>query len=330
MRFANPEFLLLFLLFFLPLLKSKGRNARGAFVVFPRGVVFEKERRSPRAYLHKILRILKYLVLALIIIALARPQEGRNFEENSERGIDIMIALDISRSMLSLDFSPLNRLEVAKNAAVEFISERRYDRIGIVLFAGMAFTQSPLTTDKESLLEFVKKVSVEDIKIDGTAIGSAIVTSVNRLKESRTKEKVLILITDGNNNMGEVDPVTASKIAANYGVKIYTIGVGSVEGAVYEVNDAFFGKRLVRDNREKLNEDIPRQIAANTGGMYFRVTDTQSFKDAMKQIDNLEKEDIKIRKFTNYDELYKNFALAALALLFIVVMLENTWLRKLP
>ncbi|MCL2145179.1 MAG: VWA domain-containing protein [Endomicrobia bacterium] len=330
MRFANPEFLLLFLLFFLPLLQNNGKNKQDAFVIFPRGAIFEKERRSLKAYLHKILKILKYFAFALMIIALARPQEGRNFEESSERGIDIMIALDISGSMRSLDFRPLSRLEAAKNIAADFIKERKSDRIGLVLFAGLAFTQCPLTTDKESLLEFVKKISTENIKLDGTAIGSAIVTSVNRLKESKTKEKVLILITDGNNNMGEVDPVTASKIAANYGVKIYAVGVGSLEGAVYEVDDGFFGKRLVRDNREKLNEDVPKQIAANTGGTYFRVTDIESFKDTMKRIDRLEKEDIKIRKFTSYDELYKNFVLAALMLLFFIVMLENTYLRKLP
>jgi Ca-activated chloride channel family protein len=180
------------------------------------------------------------------------------------------------------------------------------------------------------LLDFVKKVRIGDIKLDGTAIGSAIATSVNRLKESKSKDKVLILITDGNNNMGEVDPVTASKIAANYGIKIYAIGVGSTEGAVYEIDDIFFGKRQVKDNSAGLNEGILKQIALNTGGEYFRATDIQSFRNSMNQINKLEKEDIKTRKFTNYNELYKNFVLAALILLFFAVMLENTRLRKLP
>ncbi|MDR2425628.1 MAG: VWA domain-containing protein [Endomicrobium sp.] len=328
MRFANPEFLLLFLLFLLPSVFGKG--SMQTFVRFTRGIIFEKEKPSKKALFYKTLKILKYLSFALIIAALARPQKGINFEDSKEQGIDIMIALDISSSMRSIDFKPLNRLEAAKNTAADFIKERKYDRIGLVVFSGLAFTQCPLTTDKESLLNFIKKISMEDIHLDGTAIGSAIVTSVNRLKDSKAKGKTVILITDGNNNMGEVDPVTASRIAANYGIKIYAIGVGSLEGAIYEIDDGFFGKRQIRDNRSGLNENALKEIAENTGGNYFRATDIQSFKESMKQIDDLEKTDIKVRKFTSYEELYKNLALAALALLFLIMLLENTVLRKLP
>jgi Ca-activated chloride channel family protein len=330
MRLANPEFLFLFLIFLLPFLTGKNKKRPGAFVVFPSGSAFEKEKRPLKVFFGRHLKILKYLALALIIIALARPQQGRNFEESGEYGIDIMIALDISTSMRSVDFHPLNRLEAAKKTAEEFIRQRKHDRIGLVVFSGLAFTQCPLTTDKSSLLEFVKKVSTDDIQLDGTAIGSAIVTAVNRLKGVKSKEKILILITDGNNNMGEVEPLTASKIAAGCNVKVYAIGVGSLEGAVYEVDDGFFGKRLVRDNRAGLNESVLKEIASNTGGSYFRATDIESFKEIMRKIDGLEKEDIKVRRFINYDELYKNFALAALLLMLLAVMLENTLLRKLP
>jgi Ca-activated chloride channel family protein len=328
MRFANPEFFLLFLLFLLIWVFGKG--AAPAFVRFTRGIIFEKEKPPVKAVFYKALKILKYLALVLIIIALARPQKGTNYEDSKEQGIDIMVALDISSSMKSIDFKPLNRLEAAKNAAADFIKERKFDRIGLVVFSGLAFTQCPLTTDKESLLDFIKKVNTEDIRLDGTAIGSAIATSVNRLKDGKTKEKLIILITDGNNNMGEVDPVTASRIAANFNIKIYAIGVGSIEGAIYEIDDGFFGKRQIRDNRAGLNERVLMEIAINTGGTYFRATDAQSFKDSMKKIDKLEKNDIKVRKFTSYDELYKNFVIAALALLFLVMLLENTLLRKLP
>jgi Ca-activated chloride channel family protein len=312
------------------LLTSVLGKSAPAFVRFTRGIIFEKEKPAAKAVIYKALKILKYLALVLMIIALARPQKGTNYEDSKEQGIDIMIALDISSSMRSIDFKPLNRLEAAKNAAADFIKERKFDRIGLVVFSGLAFTQCPLTTDKESLLDFVKKVNTEDIHLDGTAIGSAIATSVNRLKDGKTKEKLIILITDGNNNMGEVDPVTASKIASNYNIKIYAIGVGSVEGAIYEIDDGFFGRRQIRDNRAGLNERVLTEIAANTGGTYFRATDAQSFIGSMKQIDKLEKNDIKVRKFTSYDELYKNFVIAALALLFLVMLLENTLLRKLP
>lgn len=331
MRFANPEFLLLLLLLFLvPLFKRKGLDGITAFVLFPRSIIMERKKISAKVYMYKALKVMKYIALALIIIALARPQKGINFEENKDQGIDIMIALDISGSMRSIDFKPLTRIEAAKNTAADFIKERKYDRIGLVVFAGLAFTQCPLTTDKESLLNFLSGVNVGDINIDGTAIGSAIVTSVNRLKDSKAKEKIIILITDGINNMGEVDPLSASRIAADYGIKIYAIGVGSLEGAVYEIDDGFFGKRQIRDSRAGLNEEALREISQNTGGNYFRATDISSFKESMRQIDKLEKYDIRTKKFISYNELYKTFALAALVLLFLIMLLENTTLRKLP
>ncbi len=330
MRFANPEFLALLLLFFIPFFLDKNKKRATAFIRFTRGVFFENEKISAKIFFCRALVVLKYSAFALIITALARPQKGVIFDDNSQSGIDIMIALDISTSMSSVDFKPVNRLEAAKNTAADFIKERKRDRIGLVVFSGLAFTQCPLTTDRESLLEFVKKVSVEDINVDGTAIGSALITSVNRLRDAKSKEKIIILITDGNNNMGEVDPVTASKIAGRYGIKIYAVGVGSTEGAVFEVDDIFFGKREVRDNSSGLQEHILKEVAENTGGGYFRATDISSFKEIMKEIDSIEKDEIKVKEFAGYEELYKNFALAALLLLFLIMLLENTYLRKLP
>ena len=330
MKFANPEFLLLFIFFIIPLLPRNASGTQTASVRFPRGAIFDKEKKSFKIFLRKILKFALYASFALIIIALARPQEGKDFNETSEQGIDIIMALDTSSSMSSLDFQSLNRLETAKNVSADFIKGRKSDRIGLVVFSGLAFTQCPLTTDKESLLSFVKNINIGDTGVDGTAIGSAIAASINRLKDSKAKEKILILITDGNNNMGEIEPVTASRIAANYGIKIYSVGVGSPEGAVYEVDDGFFGKRRVRSQEAKLNETILTEIAQNTGGKYFRASDIQSFKEIMQQIDKMEKDEIKVKKFTNYEELYQNFILAALILLCLTVILDNTYLRKLP
>ena len=330
MRFANPEFLALFILFFVPFFLDKNKKRATAFIRFTRGVFFENEKISAKIFFYRALAVLKYFAFALIITALARPQKGVIFDDSSQSGIDIMIALDISTSMRSVDFKLMNRLEAAKNTASDFIKERKHDRIGLVVFSGLAFTQCPLTTDRESLLEFVKEVSMEDIDIDGTAIGSALITSVNRLRDGKSKEKIIILITDGNNNMGEVDPVTASKIAGSYGIKIYAIGVGSTEGAVFEVDDIFFGKREVRDNSAGLQEHTLKEVAENTGGGYFRATDISSFREIMKEIDSIEKDEIKVKNFAAYEELYEKFALAALLLLFLIMLLENTYLRKLP
>jgi Ca-activated chloride channel family protein len=269
-------------------------------------------------------------MLVLIIIALSRPQRGRIFEQSSDQGIDIMMALDTSTSMGSIDFKPSNRMEAAKKVTEEFVKTRKYDKIGLVVFSGLAFTQCPLTTDKDSLVEFIKNINIGDTGLDGTAIGAAIMTSINRLKNSAGKSKIIILITDGNNNMGEIDPLTASKVAQSYGIKIYTIGIGSLEGAIFEIDDPFFGKRLIRDAKNAMNEDVLKRIAYNTGGQYFRAQDAKSFENIMKHIDKLEKNEIKIMQLANYKELYKYFLIPAFILLSIIIILENTYLRKLP
>jgi Ca-activated chloride channel family protein len=278
----------------------------------------------------KLLNILKYVAILLVIVALARPQKGNVYEQSNDQGIDIIMALDTSTSMRSLDFRPLNRMEAAKKVTQDFIKERKYDRIGLIVFAGLAFTQCPLTTDKDSLVEFVNNIQIGDTGMDGTAIGSAIMTSVNRLKDNEAKSKVIILVTDGNNNTGEIDPITASQIAKEYNIKIYTIGVGSTDGAIYEIDDPFFGKREVRVSQEAINENVLKEIAKNTGGQYFRAQDTKSFENIMRQIDKLEKYEIEVTQFTDYNELYKYFLIPAFILLLLIIILEKTWLRKLP
>jgi Ca-activated chloride channel family protein len=334
MRFANPIFFVIFLpllilvYFYVNVFKTKLFKT---YIDFSR-VKFLKELSvfNLKARLYKLLQVFKYIALIFAIIALARPQEGKVFEEGNDQGIDIIIALDTSSSMSSLDFKPLNRMEAAKKVTCDFIKECKYDRVGLVIFSGLAFTQCPLTTDKISLIEFVKNINIGDIGLDGTAVGSAIMTSVNRLKDSRVKSKIIIIVTDGNNNTGEIDPITASKIAQNYNIKIYTIGVGSLEGTIYQVKDPFFGIREVRSSQDAINEDVLKDIAASTGGKYFRAQDTKSFEDIMQQINKLEKSEIKVTQHTSYNELYKTFLLISLSLLLITVVLENTYLRKLP
>jgi Ca-activated chloride channel family protein len=333
MRFASPLYIFIFftlLLLVILYINFWDKNFFNPIVIFSQVKLLKVDGLGLKEKLFKLLNILKYIAVLLIILALARPQKGNVYEQSNDQGIDIIIALDTSTSMRSLDFRPLTRIEAAKKVTQEFIKERKYDKLGLVVFAGLAFTQCPLTTDKDSLIKFVKNIEIGDTGMDGTAIGSAIMTSVNRLKDSEAKSKIIILVTDGNNNTGEIDPITASQIAKEYGIKIYTIGVGSAEGAIYEVDDPFFGKREVRVTQEAINENALREIAKKTGGEYFRAQDTKSFENIMKQIDKLEKYEIEVTQFTDYNELYKYFLIPAFILLLLIIILENTYLRKLP
>jgi Ca-activated chloride channel family protein len=333
MSFANPLFLIIFLALLAALYAIVNfllKKYYKPYIKFSAAQNFKGETPKTKKTLLKAAEYLKYFALILIIAALARPQEGKTYEQSDDSGIEIMLALDTSTSMRSLDFDPLNRMEAAKKVTENFVKARKHDRIGLVVFSGLAFTQCPPTTDKDSLSKFVSGVNIGDTGLDGTAIGSAIMTCVNRLKDSALKSKAMILITDGNNNMGEIDPITASKIAASYEIKIYAIGVGSREGAVYEVNDPFFGKRLVRSPEDKINESVLQEVAQNTGGRYFRAEDSKSFEEIMKQIDSLEKEEIKVTEFTVYTELYKYFVFPAFLILLLIAGLENTVLRKIP
>ncbi|MDR3071354.1 MAG: VWA domain-containing protein [Endomicrobium sp.] len=334
MRFASPLYLLIFftlLALVYVYINITRKKIFESYVNFPRVNLLRDTSAKAKKNLLAILKLLKYMSIGLIIIAVARPQSCKTFEQFNNQGIDIMIALDTSSSMQSLDFKPLkNRMEAAKKVTENFIKERKYDKIGLVVFAELAFTQCPLTTDKDSLLEFVKNINIGDAGSYGTAIGSAIMVSVNKLKDSKAKSKIVIVATDGNNNAGSIDPIAASKIAQDYSIKIYTIGIGSLDGAIYEIDVPFFGKRKIRSTQDAINENVLKEIAHNTGGKYFRAQDTKSFENIMNQIDKLEKYDIKTESFINYNELYGYFLIPAFILLLFIVVLENTYLRKLP
>ncbi len=328
-HFAYPQFLLLFLLipgFVWWYFKKKGR--RTATIRYSNIGLF-RGLKMPRSHQwrHSVF-VLRMLALSLAIVALARPQSGHTEEEVITEGIDIILTLDISSSMLAEDFRPLNRIEAAKQVAEKFIKGRKSDRIGMVVFAGKSFTQCPLTLDYGILINFLKDVKVGLIE-DGTAIGLAIANAVNRLRNSEAKSKVIILLTDGRNNRGEIDPITAAKVAKAMNVRIYTIGVGTRGEALYPVNDPIFGKRYVRMPVD-IDEDVLQNVARITGGRYFRATDKQSLEKVFQQIDRLEKTKIEVKEYTRYTELFVNWLWIALAALVFEIILSNTRFRKLP
>jgi Ca-activated chloride channel homolog len=284
---------------------------------------------GPRRDSLLILTGLRLAALALVLLALARPQKGRHGEDVLTPATDILLCLDTSTSMEALDFKPKNRLDAAKDVIQDFIRHRRHDRIGLVVFSGLAFTQCPLTVDYGALAGFLDHARTGMIQEDGTAIGTAILTSVARLKDSAAKSKVIILLTDGRNNRGEVDPVTAAKTAAAFGIKIYAVGTGAVGGSLYRVEDPIFGTREVR-LPEDLDEPTLREVAGVTQGKYFRATDWKSLRQIYKDIDAMEKTDVQVRTFTDFQDAYLPLVAAALCLLMTEVALAQTLLRRVP
>jgi Ca-activated chloride channel family protein len=262
--------------------------------------------------------------------ALARPQAGQKSSEIYNQGIDILLALDTSTSMQAIDFKPANRFEAAKKVAKEFVKGRTHDRIGIVVFAGLAYTQCPLTADTDAVLNFLDQSAIGMTQVDGTAIGSAIATAVNRLKDSPGKSRVVILVTDGRSNIGEIDPLTAAQAAQALGARVYTIGAGQPGGALYPVDDPFFGRQYVKMPGQELDESTLAKIAETTGGRYFRATDSAALERIFKQIDSMEKSEIKTVKYTNYTELFGWMLWPAFILLLLEIALANTWLKRLP
>lgn len=328
-RFANPEFLVLLLV--VPLFAwwyVRRFKARTVSIRYSNVGLFEKVKRQKSQNWRRSLFALRLMALTLAIIALARPQSGHTLQEVITEGVDIVLTLDISSSMLAEDFKPKNRLEAAKEVAANFVRGRTNDRIGLVVFSGKSFTQCPLTLDYGILLNFMKDLKVGLIE-DGTAIGLAIATATNRLKNSEAKSKVIILLTDGRNNRGEIDPVTAAKVAKALGVRIYTVGVGTRGEALYPVDDPFFGKRYVKMPVD-IDEDVLKQVADLTGGCYFRATDRDGLEQIFKEIDQLEKTKIEVKEYTRYSELFIGWLWAALGVLVIEVVLANTRFRKIP
>ena len=243
-------------------------------------------------------------------------------------GVDIVLALDISSSMLAEDFKPNNRLEAAKLVAKDFIKGRTNDRIGIVVFAAKSFTQCPLTLDYGILLNFIDEVESGMIE-DGTAIGMAIANAANRLRDSKAKSKIVILLTDGQNNKGQLDPITAAKVAQAFDIRIYTVGVGKRGTALYPVDDPIFGKRYVQ-MPVQIDEKTLKEIAKITKGSYYRATDKESLDKIFQEIDQLEKTKIEIKQFARFKELFSTYLFMALGLIVVEVVLTNTKFRKIP
>ena len=301
------------------------QNKANASFRMPGLAPFESTGLTFRHYLRHILFGFRIIAITLLIIVLARPQATNKFQDVTTEGIDIVLALDISGSMLARDFKP-DRLEASKNVATEFISGRPYDRIGLVVFSGESFTQCPITNDHAVLINLLRDIESGMIE-DGTAIGNGLATAVNRIKDSNAKSRVIILLTDGVNNRGEVAPATAADIAKTFGIRVYTIGVGTKGMAPYPVQTPF---GLQYQNMPvEIDEDILRSISDLTGGMYFRATDNDKLIQVYKEIDKLEKSKIDVRQFSRKDEKYLVPALIAFILIALEVLLRNTVFRNL-
>lgn len=287
-----------------------------------------KLEKSMLSYFKHSLFVFRLLALGFIITALARPRTVNvSTKTKKTSGIDIVMAIDVSASMLAKDLLP-NRLDALKNVASDFIKERPNDRIGLVEYAGESFTKTPITSDKAIVLRSLKEIKYNTIIEGGTAIGMGLATAVNRLKDSESKSKVIILLTDGVNNAGFIDPKTASELAVEYGIKTYTIGLGTNGMALSPVAILPNGKFQYARVQVEIDEDLLKEIAKVTGGQYFRATNNRSLKEIYKEIDQLEKTEIEEFKFYNYDEKYRIFLIMALGFLFIEFILKSTLFRS--
>ena len=283
------------------------------------------QHRSWKSRLAWLPDVLRLLALSLMIIAMARPQQTLAEEKITAEGIDIMMAIDLSSSMLAKDFNP-NRLEVSKQVAVEFVEKRPHDRIGLAVFAGEAFTQCPLTTDHLILNDFLANIAVGTLN-DGTAIGMGLATAVNRIKDSQAASKVVILLTDGVNNSGYIDPVTAAEIAKEYDVKVYTIGVGSEGRALTPVNRRANGEYFFSMATVQIDEALLTEISRLTGGKYYRAINRAGLELIYDEINTLEKTEIETNVIKRYKEEFRWYLLAGLFLFLLELLLSNTLLK---
>ena len=282
--------------------------------------------RSIKPFLRHLLYGFRVLAIAFLIVALARPQSTKSWKDVTTEGIDIVLALDISSSMLARDFDP-NRLEASKDIATDFISGRPNDRMGLVVFSGESFTQCPLTTDHPVLINLFEDIESGMIQ-DGTAIGMGLATAVNRLKDSDARSKVVILLTDGVNNRGSIAPATAAEIAKTFDIRVYTIGVGSRGNAPFPVQTPYGVK--YRNMEVEIDEAMLKDIAGTTNGEYFRATDNQKLKNIYEEIDKLEKSKIQVKEYSEKSEEFFWFALIGGLLLLLEIVLKLTVLRRIP
>jgi Ca-activated chloride channel family protein len=263
------------------------------------------------------------------VVALARPQTTRSWSDEHTEGIDIMLAVDISESMRAMDLKP-NRIEAAKNAATEFISGRQHDRIGLVIFAAESFALCPITSDHVALTNLLQGVKIGLIDGNQTAIGSGLASSIQRLRKSEAISKVIILLTDGENNAGDISPKTAADMALQYGIRVYTIGVGTEGEAPMPVGKDFFGRTVIRNVPVRIDEDLLKEIASSTDGKYFRAKSRNALNEIYEEIDKMEKSKIEVLKFSQKEERYHVFVLLAALAIVIEILLRNTVLRTIP
>jgi Ca-activated chloride channel family protein len=319
LNFQSPLFL--FLLILVPLIvyyyKNYSDKIEGT-VLFSSEHFFTSNVRMSGEYKNKFLKVIEIVILVLIIIAIARPQKIDELVESKVEIIDILLVLDISSSMLADDFPP-NRLEVVKKAAKEFIRSREGDRLGIIVFAGQSFIQCPLTTDINVLIKLVDEIGVAGKDYDGTAIGMAIANATNRLRDSESKSKTMILLSDGSNNSGEIDPRTASKLASEFGVKIYTIAAGT-NNSVSRIP----GRGLIRN---EIDIETLKMISKETGGKFFRAIDKDALSEIYEEISMLERSEIDIKSFSKYHELFRWFLLPALILSLIYLFFKRYFFK---
>ncbi|MBO5855196.1 MAG: VWA domain-containing protein [Alistipes sp.] len=326
MEFLNLN--ILYLLVIIPLLVVyyilAGRK-RASLVVSTVGGV--KAPRTLRYWLRHVPFVLRLVALTVVIIALARPVVVNHQEETTTEGIDIVLAMDISGSMLARDFTP-DRLSAAKQLATEFVAERTGDRISVVAFAGEAFTQCPLTSDQATVGTMLSRLRSGVVE-DGTAIGNGLATAINRLRESGAKSKVVILLTDGVNNRGQISPIMAADIAKDLGIKVYTIGVGNRDKAPMPAYDPFGNITYVMADVE-IDEELLRDIASKTSGEYFRASDNEALKAIYEQINEMEKSKVEVTHYTSYEELYMGWLVIALLLLAAEFVVARVILNRLP
>lgn len=328
MHFASPYYLWLLALI-VPMIAYYVWRARqgGAAIQISTVEGVLRAPKSVRYYLRHLPFVLRTAAYALLVVALARPQGIEQNVRTSTEGIDIMLSIDVSGSMLARDFKP-DRITAAKEVAASFISDRVGDRLGLVVFAGEAFTQSPLTTDQSTLQTLLARIRSGLIE-DGTAIGNGLATAINRLRESEAKSKVIILLTDGINNRGEIAPMTAAEIARAQGIRVYTIGVGSRGTAPYPAVD-MFGNMTFINQKVEIDEKALTEIARLTGGRYFRATDKEKLQAIYDEINQLEKSRVEVTERITYHELFLGWVLAALALLTAELLLSNLVLKRIP
>jgi Ca-activated chloride channel family protein len=323
---ASPAWLLLLLLLPVGWLWSRRRRRRA--LVLPALATAGDLPRTWRERLRAAPEILRALAFVLGVVALARPQQLEAGRPVTTSGVDIVLALDASGSMKAEDFQPRNRLEVAKQAAIEFVGDRPSDRIGLVSFAGQAVTQAPLTLDHDAVEGAIERVQIGALA-EGTAIGTALATSVNRLRPSDARSRVVILLTDGVNNAGQIDPLTAAETARALGVRVYTIGVGTTGEAPYLLEDPRFGRRYVRVV-VRIDEDVLRDISGRTGGRYYRATDPQALAAVYREIDRLERSPLSGRRPVVRLDRYLWLLLPALGGVILEGILRGTLFRRLP